>query len=120
MNQEPLVVSFYTENTPYQVEVLHLIESCKKFGIESDIVGVPSRGSWEQNCAFKPFFIRDKLKQIQRPLFWIDADAIFKKHPDFSPLLHADIALREMKRFFSDRKFRLFSGSLFSTTQKRH
>ena len=119
MEQKPLVISFYTENTPYQLEVLHLIESCQKFGIESDISGIPCRGSWEQNCAFKPFFLRDKLKTCQRPLFWVDADAIFRKHPDFSSLLHADIAFREMKRFFSDRRFRLFSGSLFLNHTER-
>lgn len=107
------MISFYTEGTPYQLEVMNLIESCSKHGIETDIVGLPSKGAWDLNCAIKPFFIRDKLLQIQRPIFWVDADAVFKQRPDFSPMLHADLAFREMKRFSHDRRLKYFSGSMF-------
>ncbi|MES2122464.1 MAG: hypothetical protein V4492_06775 [Chlamydiota bacterium] len=110
---DPIVVSFYTEGTPYQLEVMHLIESCTRHGIESSIVGVPSKGAWELNCAIKPFFIRDQLLEKKRPVFWVDADAVFKKRPDFSPMLHADLAFREMKRFSHDRRLKIFSGSMF-------
>lgn len=67
--QDPLVISFYTENTPYQLEVLALISSCNELGIEAEIEGVPSEGSWERNCALKPFFIRKKLLEKKRPVF---------------------------------------------------
>lgn len=113
MSAVPLVVSFYTEDTPYQLEAMSLIASCNAFGIEAEVEGVPSEGSWERNCAIKPFFIRKKLMEKKRPIFWVDADAVFKKLPDFSPLAQSDLAFREMKRFSHDRRFKYFSGSLF-------
>lgn len=113
MSLEPLVVSFYTENTPYQLEALSLRASCLQFGIDVEIEGVESLGSWERNCARKPFFIQQKLLEKKRPIFWVDADAIFRKVPNFSFLKSCDFAIREMKRFSNDRRFKYFSGSLF-------
>ena len=115
----PLVVSFYTENTPYQLEVLNLLESCQRFGIEAEIEGVASKGSWALNCAMKPFFIRDKLLKNQRPIFWVDADAVFLKKPNFYTLSDCDLSFREMKRFSHDHRFRFFSGSLFVRTTQQ-
>lgn len=113
MSLDPLVISFYTENSPYQLEVMALIASCQAHAIEAEIEGIPSEGSWERNCAIKPFFIRKKLLEKKRPVFWVDADAVFKKKPDFSSMFHSDLAFREMKRFSNDKRFRYCSGSLF-------
>ncbi len=113
MSQTPLVVSFYTENSPYQLEARSLIASCCDHGIEAEIEAVPAVGSWDRNCAVKPFFMQKKLLEKKRPIFWVDVDAVFKKKPDFSQMLHADLAFREMKRFSKDRRFKYCSGSLF-------
>lgn len=113
MSDWPLVISFYTESSPYQLEAMSLIESCNKYGIEADIEPVVSEGVWERNCLIKPFFIRQKLLEKKRPVFWVDVDAVFKKKPDFSMMLHSDLALREMKRFSDDARFKYCSGSLF-------
>jgi hypothetical protein len=113
MSQGPLVVSYYTENTPYQLEALSLIASCNAHGVECEIDGVPSMGDWVRNCALKPFFIRKKLLEKKRPLFWVDADAVFKKKPDFSFLAHSDLSFREMKRFSVDKRFKYHAGSMF-------
>jgi hypothetical protein len=119
MSQDPLVVSFYTEDSPYQLEAMSLIASCNSHGIEAEVDGIPSEGSWERNCAIKPFFIRKKLLEKKRPIFWVDADAVFKKKPDFSSMSHSDLAFREMKRFSEDRRFKYFSGSLFLNYTQR-
>jgi hypothetical protein len=113
MSEIPLVVSFYTQDSAYQLEAFNLISSCQKLGIDAEIEGIPSEGSWERNCALKPFFIRKKLMEKKRPVFWVDVDAVFKKSPDFSFLKESDIAFREMKRFSNDRRFKYLSGSLF-------
>lgn len=113
MSTTPLVISFYTENTRHQVAAESLIASCQALGIEAEIERVPSEGSWEHNCAKKPFFIRKKLLEKKRPVFWVDADAIFKKAPDFTPFTQSDLAFRVMKRFSHDRRLKYFSGSLF-------
>jgi hypothetical protein len=113
MSQTPLVVSFYTENSPYQIDAMSLIGSCRDHGIEAEIEGVPVLGSRDRNSAIKPFFMQKKLLEKKRPIFWVDADAVFKKKPDFSLMLHADLAFRQMKKFSMDRRFKYCSGSLF-------
>lgn len=75
----PLVISFYTVDTPYEEEVKYLQASCQSLGIDHHIEGIPSAGSWEMNCAFKPIFILQKMQEFKRPLLWVDADAVFLK-----------------------------------------
>ena len=41
----PIIICFYTIDTPYQQEVLNLINSCEKYQLENSIEGKPSRGS---------------------------------------------------------------------------
>ena len=77
MDGLPLVVSFYTRDTPYEDEARRLKGSCDLFSIESEIDSIESSGSWEMNCAFKPLFLLKKLEEKKRPLLWVDADAIF-------------------------------------------
>ena len=91
LSQIPLVVSYYTKETPYEKEVEHLIESCKKFGLEYHIEGIEDRGSWEENCAYKPYFMREKMKALQRPLLWVDADAVFLKPLQFEDFMFSDL-----------------------------
>jgi hypothetical protein len=107
----PLVISFYTENTPYQLEVFSLIRSCDELGIELEVEGVPDLGSWQRNCARKPQFIRDKLLEKKRPIFWVDADAVFRKQPDFSSFMDSDFSLREIPG--KDKRLKYRAGSIF-------
>lgn len=109
----PLIISYYTEETPYLFEALSLLQSCRTLEIEAEIVGVPARKSWAHNCAIKPFFIKDKLHEHKRPLFWIDADAHFLQKPDFTEMLLWDMGVRAFKRMAHIRRFRYVSGSLF-------
>ena len=112
MSTSPLIISFYTENTPYQIEVLSLINSCDELGVELEVEGVPCLGSWQRNCARKPQFIRDKLLEKKRPIFWVDADAVFKKVPDFSLLMHSDFSVREVP-CVRDKRLKYLAGSVF-------
>lgn len=109
----PLVISFYTLQTPYEEEVKKLIDSCQKYKIEADIVGVASRGSWEKNCAFKPFFILEKMKEWKRPLFWVDADAIFLHEPDFTEFTPFDFSVRVNEFLPSTHPSRIISNAIF-------
>ena len=94
MNRLPLVVSFYTLDTPYEEEVQSLIGSCKQFDIEHLVEGIPSTGSWEMNCAFKPLFLLKKLEELKRPLLWVDADAVFLQPPSFLDVFSLDLGVR--------------------------
>ncbi len=94
MSSLPLVVSFYTLDTPYEEEVKYLQASCESFQIENQIEGIPSAGSWERNCAFKPIFILKKMEECQRPLLWVDADAVFIRPLENLSVFSADFAVR--------------------------
>lgn len=71
------MISFYTLGTPYEKEVERLVNSCNEFSIRREIEGLSSQGSWEKNCAMKPAFILEKLRQWKQPVLWVDADAAF-------------------------------------------
>lgn len=108
----PLVVSYYTKDTPYENEVKHLIESCEKFGIQYHIEGVPDRGSWEANCAIKPYFMRDKMKELQRPIMWVDADAVFLQPMQFEEFMFSSLSLLKYKES-TDPRFSINAATVY-------
>lgn len=115
--QLPLVVSYYTKNTPYEQEVQGLIKSCEQFGIEYSIDAIENLGSWEENCAFKPFFLKKKLEDLQRPILWVDADAVFLRPMEFEEFMFADLSL--LKDSGTDPRFCVRSGTVFiNATEK--
>jgi len=111
LSDQVLVISYYTLDTPYEKEVENLQASCKAWGIDAHIEGVKNRGSWERNCAIKPFFILNKWMQFQRPLFFVDADAVFCKSPDFTSFFSYDFSVMHLKT--EDKHFKIRASSLF-------
>ncbi len=95
--QLPLVVSYYTKGTPYEEVVKALRDSCEKFGIECHIEGVESKGSWEENCTYKAYFMKEMMQRFQRPLLWVDADAVFLRPLAFDECMFADLAIVQFK-----------------------
>lgn len=91
-----------------------MIASCKKWGVEFLVEGVHSRGTWEENCSYKPTFILEKLETLKRAVFWADADSVFLKKPDFSPFLSCDISVRTMEIFQNDPRYSLNTASFFA------
>jgi len=112
MNPLPLVVSFYTIDTPYEEEVKYLRESCAHFGLEIEAEGVPSFGSWEMNCAFKPLFILKKMQQYKRPLLWVDADAVFIRPLESISAFSFDLGVR-MYDVPEDHPSKIVSATVF-------
>lgn len=110
---QPLIISFYTRKTAYEQEVKNLLISCETFELETAIEGIDSLGSWKDNVAVKPFYIRTALEKYKRPLLWVDADAVFLKKPDFSSFLSYDFSVRFMQLFENDRRFALNAATLF-------
>ena len=112
MHPFPLIISFYTIGTPYEEEVKFLRDSCETFGIEYKIEGIPSAGSWEMNCAFKPIFILKKLEELNCPVLWVDADAVFVKKPEILAVFSADLGVR-MYDCPDDHRSRIVSSTVF-------
>lgn len=119
MQNFPVIVSFYTKKTPYEDLAKHLIDSCKKFGLKHDIEGIDSFGSWELNCAFKPFFLFQKIQELKKPLLWVDSDAVFVSEPSILEVFSADLAIRINEDLADDHPSKVMSGTIFvSATPK--
>jgi len=67
------VITYYTEN--YKTIVKPLLESLEKFELSYFAKEYANKGTWEENCAIKPFFIQECLEKFDEDLLWIDADA---------------------------------------------
>ena len=118
MSVLPLVISFYTLNTPYEEEVKYLQASCDAFQIESQIEGVPCSGSWEMNCAFKPIFILKKMEECKRPLLWVDADAVFVRPLEPLSVFNSDLGVR-IYPCPDDHPSKIVSATVFINNTKK-
>jgi len=90
--QAPLVISFFTAGTPYELEAQRLRQSCTELNIEHVIDAQPSGGTWARNCAMKGPFVCAQLEQLRRPVLWIDADATVMRPLDCLAELRCDLA----------------------------
>ena len=81
------IVAFYTQDTPYENEIINLRASLDRLGIGDMLYtkGYPTRGEWAKNCAIKPEFIRHCLTAEEcggKDLLYVDADATFERIPE--------------------------------------
>jgi hypothetical protein len=113
MREFPLIVSYYTKDTLYQLEVQNLIASCQKWSLDHHVEPISSLGSWERNCSYKPFFLMKKLQQLKRPLFWVDADAVFVQKPQWLDVFNKDLAVRVNEKWDDRHSSKVISGSIF-------
>lgn len=91
---KPVITSFYTEGTGYEQEADRLRKSLEALdGVEWFIDSVPNLGSWEANASHKASFMRDMLDKFQRPVVWVDADAVFHSYPAIFDEIDTDIAV---------------------------
>lgn len=112
------VICFYTPNTPYEQEVIHLKASCEKFGIPFEIDPVESKGSWQANIAMKPAFILEKIEKADGPILWVDADGAFLQKPDFAFFEPADVSVRFMQIHQGKREHAINAATIYiSNTQ---
>lgn len=109
----PLIVCYYTKDTMYQLEVKSLIESCEKYNLPYHVEPVDSFGSWELNCAYKPFFLLSKLQEFKRPIFWVDADGVFVQKPEPLEEFSADLAVRINEGCSPQHPSKVISCSIF-------
>ena len=90
---KPVITSFYTEGTGYKQEADRLRKSLEALDdVEWFIDSVPNLGSWEKNASYKANFMRDMLDKFQRPVVWVDADAVVHSYPALFDEIEADIA----------------------------
>ena len=89
----PLYIGYFTVRTPYEQEAASLIKSLDAFGLEHDIVPIESLGSWQKNTQYKSRFVLSMFEaHPNRPLVYIDVDAVVKRQPVMFDTLQCDIA----------------------------
>ncbi|MFV0430746.1 MAG: hypothetical protein ACK5MJ_01040 [Alphaproteobacteria bacterium] len=107
------VISYHTSETIYRKGAQRLKESLDKLGIEHHIEEQSSQGSWEANCAKKSSFIYEEWKKSDKPVVWIDCDAIVQQYPIlFDYLDDIDFAIHKKQHW------EFLSGTVFFNKSK--
>lgn len=75
------VVSFYTDTWEYPAHAERLAGECDALGVPHRIVELPDQGTYLANTRLKPGFIRDTMRDLDRPLLWIDVDGSLLARP---------------------------------------
>lgn len=110
----PLVISFYTYHSSYQLHAHELQQTCEKFNLSYWIQGINSWGSWELNCCFKPFFILQTLLEKKAPLLWVDADALFVRKPPCLSEFKKDFCIYIDPDLPSNHPSKVRSGTIYA------
>lgn len=77
----PTIISFYTDTWKYKEYAEALAQSCRKLGLNYYIKEIEDTGNWSENTRIKPFFIREAIRTLKRPVLWIDADGMIQNIP---------------------------------------
>ena len=113
-----IVVSYYTVNTPYEKEAGKTIQSCKRLGLNHDIVGIKNLGNWQANTRYKAKFMLEMLEKYpDKRLLWVDCDDIIRKKPILFEDYRTDIAVRYQD--FRWRKNECLSGTIYMENNAR-
>lgn len=90
--QHPLVVAYFTVDTPYEAEAEVLKLSLESTGYSYLVCAVPNLGSWQRNTQLKARFLWKMIKEHPGvPLLYLDVDAVMVQPPVLLDDLDADI-----------------------------
>lgn len=118
MNNELIIVGYYTVNTPYEKEAEGLINSCKKLNLKFDIPGVSTLGNWQSNTRFKAKFMLDMLQKYPgQKLLYVDCDAVIHSYPVLFNNYDFDVGIRYQD--FSWRKNECLSGTILLRSNEK-
>lgn len=113
-----IITSFYTVNTGYEKEVVHLIASLVQQKIEYDISGIESLGSWDANTKYKPVHLLKILdKYPDSNVVWLDADAILYGYPALFENIEEDLGVHYLVH--PPRPPELLTGTMFLRNNER-
>ena len=95
-SDEVMVGAFVTRDGPYGGDLARLRDSAAACGYDFDCLTLEDRGSWQANCAQKPWAVLSLLERHRRPMLFLDADAWLKKRMPFLEYTRAEIALNPL------------------------
>jgi hypothetical protein len=118
MLNDLIIVGYYTSNTAYEQEAERLVNSCKKLGLENDVIAVNNLGTWQLNTRYKASFMLEMLaKHAGKRLLYVDSDAVFHRQPELFINYRADIAVRYQD--FAWRKNECLSGTIYMENSEK-
>lgn len=71
----PVVISFFTPEWEYPEHARRLQEECKSLSLDYSIEPRDSTNDYKRNTRIKPFFIREMITDLDRPVLWVDVDS---------------------------------------------
>jgi hypothetical protein len=93
----PLIITAYTITSHlgdyYKRCVARLIRSCIKFDLSHLVLPLEKQESWDAGCSTKIVVIQQLLKQFNKPLLWLDADAEIFTYPNLFESINCEMAL---------------------------
>jgi hypothetical protein len=105
------VVAYYT---PEYAEVVQpLLESLDKWNVNHSVEMVTSRGSWVDNCAIKPEFIRRNLEESAEGILYVDADAEFITSIEWEYFRTKTQILCPVIKYLDRDKWELISNTMY-------
>ncbi len=88
-----VIISYYTTNTPYQIEIQKLRESLERFRLPYKFYPVASRGSWIRNVQINEEIILQAFTDFPgKAIVSLDADAVVIKYPALFECIDCDFA----------------------------
>ncbi|MES0810414.1 putative nucleotide-diphospho-sugar transferase [Roseibium sp. SCPC15] len=73
------VASFFTKDTPYEIEAENLKKSLERLNVRFVIEGLPAQKSWVESCALKASFVKSVRDRYDEDFWWLDADAELRR-----------------------------------------
>jgi hypothetical protein len=94
IENEFIVVSFYTRATSYKDDALRLAASLHHHGLEWKMEAIDSLGSWQANTYYKAEFLRKMLDEYpDKDLVWLDVDVTLHSYPGLFETIDADLGV---------------------------
>ncbi len=89
-----------------------MIESAQKWGYETDVVAINKiNGRWLDTIYWRADFVKLMLEKYQKPIVWLDCDAIIESNPILFESIEADFAAHT--HTFRWAKDEILGGTMF-------
>lgn len=89
-----IVVSFYTRNTSYKDDAIKLAAALHHHGLDWKMEEIENLGSWQANTYYKAEFLRKMLGVYpDKDLVWLDVDIILHSYPKLFDTIDADLGV---------------------------
>lgn len=127
--KRPVIVSFYTRGTGYQIEKDRLDISARRFGMQVDFYKQSNMGSWRANIHDRIRILRHFLdKYRDRDILYVDCDAEIVQYPElFDNFDKGDIGIHKIdrERYFKNwdkmwkEKYEYLGGTMYFKNNDR-